>query len=128
MTISKWVHLTFVGIFLIAFVVLDKSLFWAWEVFDQANISVLGRYITLTRLLAMIGGVGFTFWFYRKEGVFAYMSEVVAELKKVQWPSMDETKRSTVVVIAFTILLSAFLAFFDWIWKYLTDFIFITGA
>ncbi len=128
MTISKWVNLIFAGVFLVAFVTLDKTFFWVWENAEWSNFGVLGRYVTLTRLIALVGGIGFTFWLYRRPNSFSYMSEVVAELKKVHWPTLDETKRSTLVVIGFTIILSGFLAGFDWIWNDLTDFLFVTGV
>lgn len=130
MTISKWVNLIFAGVAILAFVFFDKSLKWIWSAWskDLIDYALLGSYVTLTTALALALAIVFTFWLYRRQGTFAYLSEVVVELKKVTWPSLDETKRSTVVVIVFTILLSAYLAVFDWIWKFVTDLIISPGA
>lgn len=128
MTISKWVNLIFASIAVMAFVVCDKTLKLLVANFDVlSDTSILGRYITLTTLIAVALAVAITFALYRKPGVIVYISEVVAELRKVTWPSIDETKRSTLIVIVFTILLSGYLAIFDQIWKYLTGLI-ITGG
>lgn len=129
MTISKWVNLIFASVAVLAFVVFDKALSLLFENVDALNNApLMGRYITTTSVIALVLSVIFTFWLYRKPDTFAYLSEVIVELRKVTWPSMDETKRSTVIVIVFTILLSAYLAVFDQIWKYLTDLIITGGA
>lgn len=130
MTISKWVNLIFAGVATLSFVFFDKALKWIWASWNETLVdtALLGSYVTLTTLLALVLAIILTFYLYRKPGTFSYLSEVVVELTKVTWPSMDETKRSTVVVIMFTVLLSAYLAVFDWIWKIVTDFLISPGA
>ncbi|MBU1172071.1 MAG: preprotein translocase subunit SecE [Proteobacteria bacterium] len=49
--------------------------------------------------------------FYEKSQIF--LREVKAELKKVVWPSKNQTVASTVVVIVLVIIVSSFLGFFD---------------
>lgn len=43
----------------------------------------------------------------------AFINEVIAELKKVTWPTRDETIKLTVVVIAISILVGAFIGGLD---------------
>ena len=43
-----------------------------------------------------------------REKIVNYYEETVVELKKVSWPSKDEIKGSTIVVIITSILLAAF--------------------
>jgi preprotein translocase subunit SecE len=38
-----------------------------------------------------------------------YLKEVVQELRKVTWPTKDELKGSTTVVIVFALLMAAFV-------------------
>ena len=131
MTISKWVNLAFACAAILAFIVFDKLLEWIWALWGESlfvDHQLLGGTLTLTTVIALALALGVTLYFYRKPGVFSYLSEVVAELQRVTWPTLDETKRSTLVVIVFTILLSAYLAAFDWIWKIVTDFIISPGA
>jgi preprotein translocase subunit SecE len=47
------------------------------------------------------------------ETVQSFFSDVVAELKKVSWPSRKQTINSTVVVITLMIVLGVFLAIID---------------
>jgi preprotein translocase subunit SecE len=42
-----------------------------------------------------------------------FFSDVKFEMKKVSWPTWDELKGSTFVVISFTIIVSVFLFFID---------------
>jgi preprotein translocase subunit SecE len=42
-----------------------------------------------------------------------FLGEVVSELKKVTWPTRDETIKLTAVVIAISILVGAFIGILD---------------
>lgn len=126
MTISKWVNLIFAAAAIAIFIVLEKSFEWIGVSLLNPNFfdyEVLGSYVRVRTVAALAGAVGIIFYLYRRPDSFSYLSEVVVELKRVTWPSMDETRRSTIVVIAFTILLSAYLAIVDYIWKIVTDFL-----
>ncbi len=131
MTISKWVNLIFAGIAIIAFIVLDKALIWGGTSLLTQNFlenALLGSYVKVHTVIAVALSVGLTLYLYRQADIFSYLSEVVIELQRVTWPSMDETRRSTIVVIVFTVLLSVYLAVFDYIWKIVTDFLITPGA
>ena len=52
-----------------------------------------------------------------------FLSESRIELKKVSWPSREETIRSTAAVIVISTLLALFLGVFDFLFKYLLSFI-----
>ena len=43
----------------------------------------------------------------------AFLNEVIAELKKVTWPTRDETIKLTAVVIALSVLVGAFIGTLD---------------
>lgn len=42
-----------------------------------------------------------------------YIKDVIQEMKKVTWPSQDELKGSTMVVIVFAIIMGCFVAGVD---------------
>jgi preprotein translocase subunit SecE len=44
-----------------------------------------------------------------KQKIVTYYEETVVELKKVTWPTKDEVRGSTVVVVITSIILSAFV-------------------
>ena len=52
----------------------------------------------------------------RKENaVVRYFRQTWAELKKVQWPSRNEGRNLTLIVLAVTVAMSAFLGVVDWL-------------
>jgi len=48
-----------------------------------------------------------------KEKIVSFVNDVVKEMKKVTWPTREELKDSTVVVLAATVLLSLFVLLVD---------------
>ena len=47
------------------------------------------------------------------EKIKKFMSDVVVEMKKVSWPSMNELKGSTTVVIVTVIIVAIFIGIVD---------------
>ena len=47
--------------------------------------------------------------------------EIVAELRKVTWPSLAETRAATVAVIVASLIAAVLLGLFDVAWQFLTD-------
>ena len=47
--------------------------------------------------------------------------EVAAELRKVSWPSMAETRAATIAVIVASVIAAILLGVFDVAWQFLTD-------
>ncbi|MHB1686847.1 MAG: preprotein translocase subunit SecE [Ignavibacteriaceae bacterium] len=48
-----------------------------------------------------------------KEKIIAFFDDVIKEMKKVTWPTMDELKESTTVVIVTCLMLAAFTYLID---------------
>jgi preprotein translocase subunit SecE len=57
-------------------------------------------------------------WYGREFWQFAQASRI--ELRKVVWPSRDETVKTTYVVFIFTIVMGLFFWGLDWILTWLT--------
>jgi len=76
--------------------------------------AVVNENIILAIWAAVIGGV---FAFLWKKGYLrrlaAYVGETREELKKCTWPSLEELKGSTIVVVVSTLLLGVFTIFVD---------------
>jgi preprotein translocase subunit SecE len=47
--------------------------------------------------------------------------EIVAELRKVSWPSLAETRAATVAVIVASVISALLLGLFDVFWQFITD-------
>ena len=53
-----------------------------------------------------------------------FINEVIAELKKVTWPTREETMKLTVVVIAISIIVGAFIGGLDSLFLKITTLLF----
>lgn len=51
--------------------------------------------------------------------VKSYIQESYLELKRVNWPTKDETVRMTLVVIGMSLVMAVFLGSLDFLFRYL---------
>lgn len=73
-------------------------------------------------------GIATFFILNRNRAAYVFTDEVVAELRKVVWPDKQETVRSTLVVVSFTVIVAGALGLYDFIWAGITrEFIFSAG-
>lgn len=77
---------------------------WTW-------CSVLG--------IGSMAAVGFYVW--KTPRYNAVLEEVVSELRKVAWPSLEETRAATIAVIVASLIAAVLLGMFDVAWQFLTD-------
>jgi preprotein translocase subunit SecE len=47
--------------------------------------------------------------------------EIAAELRKVSWPSIAETRAATIAVIVASVIAAILLGLFDVLWQFVTD-------
>jgi preprotein translocase subunit SecE len=47
------------------------------------------------------------------QGVVAYLQEVRAEVRKITWPTRDELRRTTFVIIVFVIVIGIIIGIMD---------------
>lgn len=122
MEVSRYVGFTFIAGFVLVFLTMNKAVESIWEWLETVpNYAIAGDAITLTTVIALALAVGISFWAYNKDEYRTYIAEVIIEMQKVAWPSWDDTKRATIVVIGFALALSAFLFISDRVWRYATD-------
>ena len=54
----------------------------------------------------------------------AYLKEVRAEVRKVTWPTWDDLRRTTLIIIVFVIVIGIIIGIMDWVSsKVLIDFL-----
>ena len=88
----------------------------------------LAGLVTTSALLAVVIGFGTFFALLRNKEAVKFTDEVVGELRKVTWPTRDETVRATTTVIFTTIFVASLLGLYDLIWKNVADiFLFTEG-
>ena len=77
---------------------------WTWS-------SIIG--------LAVAAAVGLYLWKLPKTHDVSL--EIAAELKRVSWPTMAETRAASIAVIVATVIAAVLLGMFDVFWQFLTD-------
>ena len=112
-SVAGLVALGFIFISLVVSFVLSHSLHWLFLTAGIIDSPILGDQFTLTTLVAGLLSFGTGFGTWRHPRINGLAQEVVAELKKVTWPSAAETRAATVVVILTSMVVSAVLGFFD---------------
>jgi preprotein translocase subunit SecE len=85
-----------------------------WSQFDEPNE-------VIATVASAAVGLGVAFGLYRNEKSHRLVSDVVAELSKVTWPSRKETYASTIVVVITSIIAAAIVGSFDFVWSAITD-------
>ena len=122
MEVSRYVFLVYGVALILGVVTFNKLVEAIWAGFEQLpDWALAGNAITFTDVVGTALAIGIVWYLYKREDYRTYVTEVILELKKVTWPGWDETKRGTLVVIVFTVVLSMFLFGSDRLWKYLTD-------
>ncbi|MCC6747409.1 MAG: preprotein translocase subunit SecE [Deltaproteobacteria bacterium] len=114
---NKWVHLTFVGLFLVLAFLLVRTTDWVWGYFAKPK----DLYLVPPALL-VAGVVSFMAW--RNQVWFTRASEIILELAKVTWPTRKETSAATLVVIVTVIVFSLILGLFDLFWSWATGIVY----
>lgn len=57
-------------------------------------------------------------------GTVDFVRGVRGELRKVNWPNRDQLQQSTAVVLIIVLLLTAYVAFWDYVFYYLARLVF----
>jgi preprotein translocase subunit SecE len=82
----------------------------------QADAAASSSYLTLVIWIVVVGAI---FGFLWQRGYLArirdYCAETQEELKKCTWPSIDELKGSTIVVMLTILMLGLFTVSVDWV-------------
>lgn len=124
MQYSRYINLGFALAGLVLWVVLSKTAAAVMASIPVTDQAVFGmEQLTLSTVVGIVLAAGLTFYLYNREDIKVWSSEVAVELAKVTWPSWDETRKNTLIVIVFAVVLSSVLAGMDFFWKWLTDLI-----
>lgn len=132
MTNSRIVTIAYVVFALLAGFFLEHVLLTAFSVFSTTQPLTttlftvpLGpgepkevSWATLVGLAISIGGFLYA---SRHVAVRTFSEEIAAELRKVTWPSLEETRAATIAVIVASLIAAALLGMFDVFWQFLTD-------
>jgi preprotein translocase subunit SecE len=107
-----------VGIFL------EKILGLGFSYARLNDAAVLGDDWTLTTLLGYGIAALLAVLAWRSPRVNAVSMQVAQELERVSWPSLRETRASTVAVVIFTFVAAFLLGIFDVVWSRLSSLVY----
>jgi preprotein translocase subunit SecE len=69
----------------------------------------------LVVLAAFIAGAAIALPTAKGRELREFVNESLFELRKVVWPTQDETRRTTLVILVVVVIVSLILALFDWL-------------
>jgi preprotein translocase subunit SecE len=108
-------------------VVLGDFFDWALGAVDIANPRWLSVF-SLADLIGVAASVVAAVVLWKRAEVQSFCIEAVEETRQVVWPTKQETRDNTVVVVATSILMALILGVFDLIWAKFTSFLLYSGA
>ena len=109
---------TFVGLFFVAATLvvawaLDRAFAAGFAAARVTNTELLGERFTLSTVIALVVSLALAAYLWSRPKSKGFVTEVVDELYKVNWPDWAETKVSTLVVIVTSLIAAAILGVFD---------------
>ena len=127
MGVVRYVNMSFIAMGLLAWVVLAEFMAWVLSLAGSAaNPELLGEKFRLANVLGLAIAAGLTLFLKRKYNKMAM--EIGNELSRVTWPTWEETKKLTVVVIIVTIIMAIILGMFDYVWSQLSSLVYDVGG
>ena len=126
MTNQRLVGIAYVVLAILAGIFLEHVLaaaFGIWTVTQMLTRPLFGNDSSWTYStfigLAIAAAVAIYLW--TKPSTHDGSIEIAAELRKVSWPSLAETRAASIAVIVATLVAAVLLGLFDVFWQFLTD-------
>jgi preprotein translocase SecE subunit len=96
---------------------------WLWRLFEAVDLGVPPVYVASSVAVLFMAGVGLVLWWFAgwSERSVDFLVATEGEMKKVNWSTRREIVGSTLVVIAITLVISAFC----WIWDFAFSTLFV---
>jgi|JI81BgreenRNA_FD_contig_41_488714_length_558_multi_3_in_0_out_0_2 preprotein translocase subunit SecE len=83
---------------------------------EVSDASLAGG-VTPSMLVGILLGGGVTAYLWNRADARTFLGEVVEELSRVTWPTGEETRSSTIVVVVVAVLASFLVAIADYVWN-----------
>jgi preprotein translocase subunit SecE len=128
MNLQRFVNIGYVLVGLLSWVIGSSLFGWLMDLISRDfDRPLIGTDFARSDLLGLICGLSAGIALKLNRNVNTWALEVANELKKVTWPSWDETRMSTVVVIITSIIAALILGSFDALWAFLSSAIYSLG-
>ncbi len=121
--VKRYVNLSFIVAAMVASWLYVNIVSLLLAVLKISDIRILGENVTMATLIGIGLGILTMVLLWRNAKVYTWALNVAYEMKKVTWPTGDETKYAMKVVIIMAIIVACILFCFDMGAKTLTDLI-----
>lgn len=122
--IQRYVGMTYFAAFALCAWLFPKVFVEIFELMGPGADRHMFANFTLSNLLGVVIAGGLVAYLWKHERVHQWVNEVVDQISKVTWPTGKETRRSTGIVILFSLVLGGILAVMDLVGKKALDLIF----
>ncbi|MBI2373748.1 MAG: preprotein translocase subunit SecE [Deltaproteobacteria bacterium] len=122
--VQRYVVSAYLVVGVLAWVTIAKFLGLFLETIAVGDPALLGSNFKVSTLVGLITSAGLTMYAYRHEKLMQFSAEVVGELKKVTWPTREETYVHTRVVLITALLMAALMSVLDLVWAQVTGVIY----
>lgn len=117
----RLLNLTYALGALLAYVLFSKLYATVFASVGLRDAQLLGKAFTTSTLLAAVTALTLLFWLWRHARFRPLVQESADELTHVTWPTWEETKSNTRVVIVVSIVAAIILWVFDQVFGALTN-------
>lgn len=117
---STFVNGFFIVLGGISIFILNRTLISIFTAAKITNTPILGDNFMLSTLLAVVLGAVVGFIAFKNPRLSRTVNESVDEMFKINWPSFEESKRNTMIVVATSVVASIILGAFDLTFSWLS--------
>lgn len=122
MNLQRFVNIAYVLVGLVSWVISARLFGFIMDLISRdLDKPLIGTDFARSDLVGLLVGIAAGVALKLNRNVNTWALEVANELKKVTWPTWDETKLSTVVVIITSIIVAIILGLFDALWAFVSS-------
>jgi preprotein translocase subunit SecE len=125
MSQQRFVILAFVVTAILSGVVVQSAIVSSVDFFGWTDSRLLGL-VNASVVASVAAGFAVFFGLLRNQQAVKFTDEVIGELRKVTWPSREETISATTTVILTTLFVAVLIGFYDLLWKNVADLVLFT--
>ena len=127
MNLQRFVNIGYAVIGILAWVISAQIFGTVFDLFGDFNKPLIGTDFARSDLVGLICGVAAGVALKMNQAVNTWALEVANELKRVTWPSWEETRLSTIVVVITSIVVAIILGVLDLVWGIISELVYSLG-
>jgi len=121
--VKRYVNLAFIFAAMIMAWLFSNIVNWGLGMAHQSDTRLMGDYVTASTVSGLVLAIVTAVVLWKNAKVYTWALNVAYEMKKVTWPSWEDTKYAMKVVIATSCIVATILFCFDLVAKWLTNII-----